>query len=131
VSVAAVTAERRRKGPPAAAKAVPPPPGRPFPAVEQALALADKPGLSGSRSGTLTYGLLSQAWRALCHNARGDPETVEVARIGVRQFLRDPAPRDPLEGLLAAQLVGLHDATMECFRRGRCASSRASTATRT
>ena len=109
-------AERRRKA--AREPRTPKEPEKPFSAVEQALGLADKPGLSGSRSGAFTYGLLSQAWRALCHNAQGDPETVEVARLGVGQFLRDLAPRDPLEGMLAAQLVGLHDAAMECFRRG-------------
>jgi len=109
-------AERRRKA--AREPRTPKEPERPFSAAEQALGLAGQPGLSGSRSGAFTYGLVSQAWRALCHNAQGDPETVEVARLGVGQFLRDLAPRDPLEGMLAAQLVGLHDAAMECFRRG-------------
>jgi hypothetical protein len=109
-------AERRRKA--AREPRTPKEPEKPFSAVEQALGLADKPGLSGSRSGAFTYGLLSQAWRALCHNAQGDPETVEVARIAARHALTAIAPRDPVEGMMAAQLVGLHDAAMECFRRG-------------
>ena len=109
-------AERRRKA--AREPRLPKEPERPFSAAEQALGLAGQPGLSGSRSGAFTYGLLSQAWRALCHNAQGDPETVEVARIAARHALTAIAPRDPVEGMMAAQLVGLHDAAMECFRRG-------------
>jgi hypothetical protein len=109
-------AERRRKA--AREPRTPKEPEKPFSAAEQALGLADKPGLSGSKSGAFTYGLLSQAWRALCHNAQDDPETVEVARIAARHALTAIAPRDPVEGMMAAQLVGLHDAAMECFRRG-------------
>ncbi len=111
-------AERRRKGPPAAGKAAPPPPGRPFSAREQALLFGGQPELSGSPSGAFTYGLYVQAVRALCHNAQDDPETVEVARIAARRALASIAPRDAVEGMMAAQLVGLHDAAMECFRRG-------------
>src|ERR687886_2374188 len=35
----------------------------------------------------------------------------------VLEGLRDVVPRDPLEGMLAAQMVGVHAATMECLRR--------------
>jgi hypothetical protein len=114
-------AERRRKGPPAAgraAKAAPPPPGRPFSAREQALLFGGQPELSGSASGAFTYGLYCQAVGPLCHNAQDDPETVDVARIAARRFLAAVAPRDAVEGMMAAQLLGLHDAAMECFRRG-------------
>jgi hypothetical protein len=31
--------------------------------------------------------------------------------------LRDIAPRDPLEGMLAGQMVAIHAAAMECLRR--------------
>ena len=97
-------------------------PGRPFRAAEQALLVKDRPELSGSASGTFTYGLLCQAYRALCHNAQDDAWTVEVARIAVRRALAGIGPRDPLEGMMAAQLVGLHDAAMECLRRGAMAA---------
>lgn len=93
-------------------------PARPFCAAEQALLVKDRPELSGSPSGAFTYGLLCQAYRALCHNAQPDAGTAEVARIAARHALAGIAPRDPLEGMIAAQLVGLHDAAMECFRRG-------------
>ena len=93
-------------------------PERPFSAREQALLFGGQPELSGSPSGAFTYGLYCQAVRSLCHNAQDDPETVDVARIAARRFLAAVAPRDPLEGMLAAQLLGLHDAAMECFRRG-------------
>jgi hypothetical protein len=119
-------AERRRKGPPAAGRAAkaappppaPPPPGRPFSAREQALLFGAWPELSGSASGAFTYGLYCQVVRALCHNAQDDPETVDVARIAARRFMAGVAPRDPVEGMMAVQLLGLHDAAMECFRRG-------------
>lgn len=113
--------QRRRKGLPAAAKAAkaaPPLPARPFSAREQALLFGGQAELSGSASGAFTYGLYRQAVRSLCHNARDDPETVEVARIAARRFLAAVAPRDPVEGMMAAQLLALHDAAMECFRRG-------------
>jgi hypothetical protein len=89
-----------------------------FSAREQALLFGGQPGLSGLPSGAFTYGLYAQAVRALCHNAQDDPETVEVARIAARRALASIAPRDAVEGMMAAQLIGLHDAAMECFRRG-------------
>jgi hypothetical protein len=113
-------AERRPK----AARKVPSPPRvpkepeRPFSAREQALLFGAWPELSGSASGAFTYGLYCQAVRALCHNAQDDPETIDVARIAARRFMAGVAPRDPVEGMMAAQLLGLHDAAMECFRRG-------------
>jgi hypothetical protein len=118
-------AERRRKGPPAAAKAArrkakdgAPAAARPLPAAEQALACSDKPELSGSASGSFTYLLLRQACLALNHPARGDdPGMVEIDRMAARRFLRGVAPRDPLEGMLATQMLGLHDAAMECLGR--------------
>ena len=116
-------AERRPKGPPAAAKASEagdgaPAVARPPPAAEQALACSDQPGLSGSASGSFTYLLLRQACLALNHPARGDdPGMVEVDRMAARQFLRGVAPRDPVEGMLATQMLGLHEAAMECLGR--------------
>jgi hypothetical protein len=117
-------AERRSKGSPAAGKAkagkgAPPPPERSVPAAEQALACCDKPELSGSASGSFTYLLLRQACLALNHPARGDdPTMVEIDRAAARQFLRGVAPRDPIEGMIAAQMLGLHEAAMECLGRG-------------
>ena len=112
----AAVARRRREA--AARPGVDAGPDRPFSAREQALACADKPELSGLPSGAFTYGLYAQAVRALCHNVQDDPETIDMARIAVRRALAGIGPRDPLEGMLAVQLVGLHDAAMECFRRG-------------
>ncbi len=88
------------------------------PAAEQALACCDKPELSGSASGSFTYLLLRQACLALNHPARGgDPAMVEVDRAAARQFLRGVAPRDPIEGMIAAQMLGLHEGAMECLGR--------------
>src|SRR5919199_4540820 len=41
----------------------------------------------------------------------------------VLEGLRDVAPRDPLEGMLAAQMVGVHAAAMECLRRAMAANA--------
>src|ERR687886_2418540 len=41
----------------------------------------------------------------------------------VLEGLRDIAPRDPLEGMLAAQMVGVHAAAMECLRRAMAANA--------
>ena len=97
-------------------------PERPFSAREQALLFGDQPELSGSPSWAFTYGLYCQAVRSLCHNAQDDAGTVHVARVAVRRALAGIGPRDPLEGMMAAQLVGLHDAAMECLRRGAMAA---------
>jgi hypothetical protein len=42
---------------------------------------------------------------------------VEVQQKAVLAAFRGIAPRDPLEGMLAAQMVTTHEAAMECFRR--------------
>jgi hypothetical protein len=41
----------------------------------------------------------------------------ELGRRTAEGTLRGVAPRDPLEGMLAAQMVALHDAAMERLRR--------------
>ena len=90
-------------------------------ALGEAVKLENRPDLSGSASGAFTYALMSGAVWALDHHAQPDPGSRDVKRIAVRVFLREVAPRDPLEGMLAAQLLGLHEAAMECLRRGAVA----------
>ena len=90
-------------------------------ALGEAVKLENRPELSGSASGAFTYALLSGTVWALDHHAQPDQGSRDVKRIAVRAFLREVAPRDPLEGMLAAQLLGLHEAAMECLRRGAMA----------
>ena len=84
-------------------------------ALGEAVKLENRPDLSGSASGAFTYALLSGAVWALDHHAQPDQGSRDVKRIAVRAFLKEVAPRDPLEGMLAAQLLGLHEAAMECL----------------
>ena len=41
----------------------------------------------------------------------------ELGQRAARDALLGIAPRDPLEGMLAAQMLAVHDAAMECLRR--------------
>jgi hypothetical protein len=90
-------------------------------ALGEAVKLENRPELSGSASGAFTYALLSGAVWALDHHAQPDQGSRDVKQLAVRAFLKEVAPRDPLEGMLAAQLLGLHEAAMECLRRGAMA----------
>jgi hypothetical protein len=75
--------------------------------------------LSGSDSGHFTLTLANQVWRSL-FQPEGTPEwTVDLGRMAALGALEGIAPRDPLEGMLAAQMVATHDTAMDCFRRAQ------------
>ena len=78
---------------------------------------AGDPGLSGSARGEFTLVLANQLCGALWGGADPDPRLLEVQQAAALQALRGIAPRDPVEGMLAAQMVATHDAAMECHRR--------------
>jgi hypothetical protein len=72
---------------------------------------------AGSRSSDLTMILSNQ----LCQSLPGatstaDPRLVEVFLAAGLSALKEIAPRDPAEGMLAVQLVATHNAAMQCFR---------------
>ncbi len=75
--------------------------------------------LTGSGSGLLNLALLNQVHRAAWLGERPPPqEGVEAMTwYAGRAALRGIAPRDALEGLLAAQMVAVHEAAMGCFHR--------------
>jgi len=73
--------------------------------------------LTGSGSGMFNLKLLNQVWNALWRLQNGAEWAKEMGEIAARGALRGIAPRDPLEGMLAAQMVATHEAAMECFRR--------------
>src|SRR5205814_534658 len=49
---------------------------------------------------------------------QADPELVERARQSTLDAMIGISPRDEIEGMMAAQMIGTHNAAMECFRRG-------------
>ena len=60
--------------------------------------------------------LADQALNTLC--MRGlDEEQIGKRRQGMLCALMGIAPRDELEGMLAAQMLACHNAAMECYRR--------------
>ena len=73
--------------------------------------------ISGSPTPSFTCILLSQLDDALWKGPDPDPEVVKVKEHATVRALQGIAPRDPVEGMLAAQMVTPHEAAMECFRR--------------
>src|SRR3954463_11942621 len=73
--------------------------------------------ISGSRSPAFTCILVGQLDDALWKGPSPDPEVVRVEEHATVRALQGIAPRGPVEGMLAAQMVATHEAAMECFRR--------------
>src|SRR5215218_4819764 len=73
--------------------------------------------MTGSGSGCFNLKLLNQTWNALWVMGTRDDWHREIGQRAATGTLRDIAPRDPLEGMLAAQMIVVHDAALECFRR--------------
>ena len=79
--------------------------------------VGDRESALGTRSGALLVVLHDQLVQTLHHGRVPDPCSVDVRQQAALAALRDAAPRDALEGMLAAQMVALHHAAMECLRR--------------
>jgi hypothetical protein len=73
--------------------------------------------MTGSESGCFNLKLLNQTWNALWVMGTRDEWHREIGQRAATGALKDIAPRDPLEGMLAAQMIVVHDAALECFRR--------------
>jgi hypothetical protein len=72
--------------------------------------------IGGSRSSawntTLAQQVLPTFW------AKGlDPETCKTQLQGSLEALAVMAPKDEIEGMIAAQMIACHHAAMECYRR--------------
>ena len=78
---------------------------------------SERRSLTGSDSGMFNLKLLNQVWNALWRLENGAEWAKRMGEIAARGALRGIAPRDPLEGMLAAQMIATHEAAMECFRR--------------
>jgi hypothetical protein len=88
---------------------------------ELAKGWADDPGVSGSTCGEFTLALLNQLCTTIWSGPEADLRLLEVQQAAAMQALRGIAPRDPVEGMLAAQMVATHDAAMQCYRRASAA----------
>ncbi len=73
--------------------------------------------LGGSRNDRFNNVLVNTAARTLWHHRDEAAEARSDKLTAVAVALKGFAPRDEVEGMLAAQAVGLHAATMECLRR--------------
>jgi hypothetical protein len=72
--------------------------------------------LGGSRSDDWNTVLTNQAGQALWLK-HSNAETVDRQYLATVAALAGIAPRDELEGMMAAQLIAAHNAAMECYRR--------------
>src|SRR3954452_16083183 len=81
----------------------------------------DQPDLSGSPSGAFTAVLVNQVAGAIFQGPKPDREMVEAMQEAAFTAMHGIAPADPLEGMLAAQMVAVHEAAMEAFRRAALA----------
>jgi hypothetical protein len=77
--------------------------------------------VTGSVGGHFSEHLIGCLKQTIPHDVRD--EHGFSALMTVLEGLRDTAPRDPLEGMLAAQMVGVHAAAMECLRRAMAANA--------
>src|SRR3954451_21312886 len=81
----------------------------------------DQPDLSGSPSGAFTAVLVNQVAGAIFQGPKPDREMVGATQEAAFTAMRGIAPADPLKGMLAAQIVAVHEAAMEAFRRAALA----------
>jgi hypothetical protein len=72
--------------------------------------------IGGSRSDHLNNILANQTINALWLK-HSDPETRDKQYSATVAALIGIAPKDELEGMMAAQLIAAHNAAMECYRR--------------
>jgi hypothetical protein len=71
--------------------------------------------IGGSRSDAWNEYIGSQALASICPYS-GDEEKRDKVRAIVVAGLTGIAPRDEVEGMIAAQLLACHDTAMACFR---------------
>ena len=71
----------------------------------------------GSRSDSWNHVLADQALQVVWLNSSDATEQKRQLTATIAA-LTGIAPRDELEGMMAAQLIAAHNAAMECYRRG-------------
>jgi hypothetical protein len=76
--------------------------------------------IGGSSSDAANAIVFNQACKSLW-TAHSDDETRTIQDQAVAATMAGIAPRDELEGMLAAQMIGIHSAAMEAMRRAMLA----------
>src|SRR5919108_6288245 len=76
--------------------------------------------IGGSQSDNWNNILVNQAVNSLW-TAHSDEETLSRQCSATAEALIGIGPKDELEGMIAAQLIAAHNATMECYRRAMLA----------
>lgn len=86
------------------------------PAIETKSSSSCALGISGSKCKEFTSMTTHQAIRALWPVDSKD-DTISKQIQAVVSSMRGINPQDEIEGMLATQMIGLHNAAMECMRR--------------
>jgi hypothetical protein len=73
--------------------------------------------IGGSMSDDWNSMLIDQVRRALWFFPNDDAEAVKRGRHAVIDAMLAINPKDEFEGMIAAQLIACHNASMECYRR--------------
>jgi hypothetical protein len=73
--------------------------------------------IGGSMSDDWNNIIANQAIKALWIRSNAGDEEIEQQRHATVDAMIGMAPRDELEGMIVAQLVACHNASMECYRR--------------
>ncbi len=73
---------------------------------------------TGSRNAKWGSSLLNRTLNTLSDVRKAEDKDARAALVGLTMdSLAAFAPKDPVEGMIAAQAVALHQASMECLRR--------------
>ena len=73
--------------------------------------------VGGSMSDDWNSVLMEQTIRSIWYGSDPKPERINTLRQAAATALIGIAPKDEVEGMIAAQLLACHNATMECYRR--------------
>jgi hypothetical protein len=79
--------------------------------------LGELKAVGGSMSDQWNSNLANETIRTLWFFENSEPEVVKKQQTAAIDALVGIAPRDECEGMIAAQLVACHHASMECYRR--------------
>src|SRR4051812_18518027 len=82
---------------------------------------ADKLELGGTGSGYVACYAANQVLGTVWRGDQETPDTKEIRDTATLGRLSDIGSRDVIEGMLAAQMVAVHEAAMEAFRRAALA----------
>jgi len=85
--------------------------------VPQPAALPDLTAITGLKSHDLSYALIHTLAGSTWLSQDASEATRNASMKAALDAFREIAPRDEIEAMLAAQMIAVHNASMECFRR--------------